>query len=208
MNVPDERTLLHTMRLLGHAPLERIAARLGLPGSTVREALERAGRSGWVESRSGSFAGWSLTEEGRRRGRELLVAELHATGARPLLEQRYRAFLDINGEFLRICTDWQLRPGPDGTAVLNDHTDPDWDRAVLERLRRAHDAVIAVVRPLADVLERFSHYEPRLRAALERIEDGDHDWFVRPVIDSYHTVWFELHEDLLGTLGRQRSEER
>jgi hypothetical protein len=28
------------------------------------------------------------------------------------------------------------------------------------------------------------------------------------MIDSYHTVWFELHEDLLATLGRQRSQER
>jgi hypothetical protein len=27
------------------------------------------------------------------------------------------------------------------------------------------------------------------------------------VVDSYHTVWFELHEDLLCTLGLERSSE-
>ena len=26
---------------------------------------------------------------------------------------------------------------------------------------------------------------------------GDSDWFTKPMIASYHTVWFELHEDLL-----------
>jgi hypothetical protein len=27
------------------------------------------------------------------------------------------------------------------------------------------------------------------------------------MIDSFHTVWFELHEDLIGLLGRTRAEE-
>ena len=29
----------------------------------------------------------------------------------------------------------------------------------------------------------------------------------KPVIESYHTVWFELHEDLLVTLGLDRAAE-
>ena len=45
------------------------------------------------------------------------------------------------------------------------------------------------------------------RNALERVRDGDHDWFAKPMIDSYHTVWFQLHEDLLNTLGIERSKE-
>jgi hypothetical protein len=36
---------------------------------------------------------------------------------------------------------------------------------------------------------------------------GAREWFTRPVIDSYHTVWFELHEDLLSTLGLARASE-
>ena len=36
---------------------------------------------------------------------------------------------------------------------------------------------------------------------------GERDWFAKPMIDSYHTVWFQLHEDLLNTLGIERSKE-
>ncbi len=42
--------------------------------------------------------------------------------------------------------------------------------------------------------------------ALERAEGGAIEWVSDARILSYHTVWFELHEDLLRILGRQRSE--
>jgi hypothetical protein len=29
-------------------------------------------------------------------------------------------------------------------------------------------------------------------------------WLARPLIDSYHTVWFELHEELILATGRTR----
>jgi len=61
---------------------------------------------------------------------------------------------------------------------------------------------------LAGLLDRFDGYGPRLATALERTSGGEPDWFTKPTIDSYHTIWFELHEDLLATLGRQRSQER
>ena len=36
---------------------------------------------------------------------------------------------------------------------------------------------------------------------------GDTDWFTKPMLPSYHTVWFEMHEDLLSTLGIERGSE-
>jgi pyruvate,orthophosphate dikinase len=42
---------------------------------------------------------------------------------------------------------------------------------------------------------------------VDRVEAGERDWFTKPLIDSYHTVWFELHEDLLSTLGKERASE-
>ena len=47
------------------------------------------------------------------------------------------------------------------------------------------------------------------RVAIERFAKaaGDGDWFTKPTIDSYHTVWFELHENLLSTLGIERGHE-
>jgi hypothetical protein len=69
-----------------------------------------------------------------------------------------------------------------------------------------HDRVRPVTADLREALERVSGYGSRLRAALEKVVDGKHEWFTKPVIDSYHTVWFELHEDLLRMLGREREE--
>ena len=60
---------------------------------------------------------------------------------------------------------------------------------------------------LAASLSRFARYAPRLSNAVDRVRTGEVDWFTKPVLDSYHTVWFELHEDLLATLGIERGEE-
>jgi hypothetical protein len=46
-----------------------------------------------------------------------------------------------------------------------------------------------------------------LAHALERTAAGDADWFTKPTIDSYHTVWFELHEELIGAAGLTRHDE-
>jgi pyruvate,orthophosphate dikinase len=61
---------------------------------------------------------------------------------------------------------------------------------------------------LAGLTARFGGYRHRLDAAHARVADGSHEWIARPTIDSYHTVWFELHEHLLATLGRTRTDER
>jgi hypothetical protein len=56
-------------------------------------------------------------------------------------------------------------------------------------------------------LPRLAAYRPRLDGALARIRAGDRQWFTRPLIDSYHSVWFELHEELIGAAGLTRADE-
>ena len=53
-------------------------------------------------------------------------------------------------------------------------------------------------------MPHFAPYRERLRSARRRVVDGEHDWFTSPRVDSYHTVWMELHEDLLAALGWER----
>ena len=36
---------------------------------------------------------------------------------------------------------------------------------------------------------------------------GDLDLLTKPIIDSYHTIWFELHEELIALAGRTREAE-
>ena len=90
---------------------------------------------------------------------------------------------------------------------INDHSDPEYDKGVIARLRDVDTAVQPVCQDLADVLDRFAGYGPRLANAIDRVEAGDTDYATKPMIDSYHTVWFELHEDLLATLGIERAKE-
>jgi hypothetical protein len=56
-------------------------------------------------------------------------------------------------------------------------------------------------------LPRLSRYSAKLQAALDNINAGDTSWLSRPIIDSYHTVWFELHEELILAAGLTREAE-
>jgi hypothetical protein len=43
---------------------------------------------------------------------------------------------------------------------------------------------------------------PSIEAAAAQV--GDTAWLIRPLI--HHTVWFELHENLIGAIGMTREE--
>jgi hypothetical protein len=60
---------------------------------------------------------------------------------------------------------------------------------------------------VTEQLPRLDAYAAKLSAALDRIQAGDTTWFTRPLVDSYHTVWFELHEELIGAAGLTREDE-
>jgi pyruvate,orthophosphate dikinase len=117
-------------------------------------------------------------------------------------KQFYDAFLPRNVELLRICTAWQLGPGN----IPNDHSDASYDWAVLDRLDRLDGRIAALLAPLSKAVPRFADYRGRLTEALEKI-DGDRRWLAAPQCDSYHTVWMQMHEDILSALGVNRADE-
>ena len=54
-------------------------------------------------------------------------------------------------------------------------------------------------------LERFAGYADRFAAALAQVDRGQRQVrSTNPALDSAHTVWFQLHEDLLATLNLAR----
>jgi len=201
----DPRTLvLHALRLKGFADDAVVAAHTGLPVATASSLLAGLADEGLVAHRDGRVVGWALTVAGRQENATALRVELH--GARDDIQAAYTSFLAVNHDLLTACTDWQLR-WAGAERVVNDHADPAHDAAVLARLIAIDEYIQPVCAALAAVLDRFASYGPRLAHARARVEAGDGDWFTRPLIDSYHTVWFELHEDLLSTLGIERSKE-
>lgn len=194
--------VLHALRLKGFADTSVVAALTRLTEDEAAAYLEKSASAGHATRREGRISGWALTAEGRSKHAEQIATELDDTGERAAVEDAYRRFKEINAELLTVCTDWQLRGG-----LVNDHGDSDYDAAVIKRLGDVDAAVQPICDDLARALARFESYGPRFASALERVQAGDHEWFARPMIDSYHTVWFELHEDLLVTLGIQRSKE-
>jgi hypothetical protein len=53
------------------------------------------------------------------------------------------------------------------------------------------------------VLPRFSGYAKRLEQAATNAAT-EPAWFTATDRDSFHRIWFELHEDLIATLGIRR----
>lgn len=158
--------------------------------------------AGLVTRLPGEFGGWGLTDNGRTADAERIAAELDASGTRTVVARVFEDFLVLNPELLDLCTAWQTRT-VDGTMTPNDHTDAAYDARVLDRITRFHLRAEAVCAELAAVLHRFQRYRDRLTGALARAREGEGD-YIADNLESYHAIWFQLHEDLLATLGIAR----
>jgi hypothetical protein len=198
--------VLHGVRLKGFAEVPGLASLWGLDEGEIEAELKQLAEDAFVQHREGRVSGWSLTPEGRAEHAEQVAAELADAGARDVVRRGYDEFLGINPDLLAACTTWQLRIVGDAQ-VVNDHTDPVYDAKVIDDLARVHRRVEPVLAPLGAALQRYSRYPARLGRALAHVQAGSTEWFTKPLLDSYHTVWFELHEDLLSTLGLQRASE-
>jgi hypothetical protein len=195
--------LLHIVRIRGRVGTGSVAAAMGVDEPAAASLLHEAADDGHVELHDGRAAGWALTPDGRATHAALLANERQAPRTDEL-HAAYGAFLTLNDDLKAVCTEWQLRP--DG--ALNDHRDARYDRRVIAALERVDGRAQPVCADLGAARRRFGTYGQRLRCALERVRVGDVEWFTSPAIDSYHTLWFELHEDLLQTLGIARAEGR
>jgi hypothetical protein len=203
----DIRTLvMHGLRLKGFAEAAGVGEAVGVPEADAKPILDQLVTDGMAAYRDGKLSGFSLTKPGRAEHARLLSAELDESGARSLIDASYREFLLLNTRLLGVCTEWQLRD-VHGESTVNDHSDAAYDAGVIESLAALHAEVEPICNDLGAALDRFAGYGPRLAAALERVQAGDSDWFTKPMIPSYHTVWFEMHEDLLCTLGIERGAE-
>lgn len=191
------------LRVQGTSSPERLAMALGVDERAADRIAHAFVQSGTVEYRESPVAGFMLTVDGHKLFERLLEAE--GLKADELLMGIYDRFEPLNSAFMQIATDWQTyRRG--GIEVRNDHSDGDYDQTVIDRLRQLHDATGALIRRLEKTSPRFARYLPRLEACMERVLQGDVSAVTGVLKESYHTVWFELHEDLMLTLGIARSD--
>ncbi|MEM8926555.1 MAG: hypothetical protein AAGD35_23870, partial [Actinomycetota bacterium] len=185
----------HALRIKGMATAETVAAMIGRSVEEATAELSAMGDEGlasFMEARS--F--WMISADGRTAHPELLAARIEGLD---LTAMPYDRFLDLNGAFKQLCTDWQLRDGEP-----NDHSDEAYDAAIADRLAELHRRAVPVIDGHATVLDWLRFYPGRLDAALGRFGTGEQGALTGVMCDSYHDIWMELHEDLILTQGIDR----
>lgn len=193
----DELTLLQAVRLRGRVGTTDLAATLDEDGASVVAAVRDLAEAGLLVD--GDTV--RLSPDGQVRLAELLADERRGIDG-DSLTQTYDEFRGVNREFKSLVSQWQLKHDEP-----NDHTDAEYDGAVLRRLDGVHQRVLPILASASAQLPRLDAYSAKLSAALDKIHAGDAVWLARPMIDSYHTVWFELHEELIGAAGLTREDE-
>ena len=199
----NELAVLQAVRLKGRvrpADLITTLAPLDVDQSDIAQTVEQLIAAGLlVEGTT-----LRISPDGRTRLAGLL-AEERKDADPAALALAYDEFRSVNTDFKVLVTDWQLRGGHEA-GQPNTHDDAEYDAAVLARLGRVHQRVLSIIEAAANQLPRLLAYPPKLSAALDKVKDGDTAWLTRPLIDSYHTVWFELHEELILAVGLTREE--
>jgi hypothetical protein len=187
----DADDLVSSVELEPHFPALHALALRGaisdVPGDAV--ALEAAGLT------ASTPAGHMLTARGHSVHTELMAQERESidSGALGVI---YERFLAANGPMKAACSRWHT-----------DGEDADAQFEIIAELADCIERIEPAMWRSAELLPRFASYVPRLSYALAKAEAGEHEYVVSPRLESVHTVWMEIHEDYLQTLGRSREEE-
>jgi pyruvate,orthophosphate dikinase len=192
--------VVRALFIKGFATPEGLAPALG--EEETGAILDRTTADGVTELTGAMF---QLTPDGKAMGAEMMASDRQAWG----VENASKAlddFLPIDGRMKEIVTAWQMRE-VDGEPVLNDHTDAAYDESVLAEFASLHHDAAAWLRPLTEGLARLVLYVARLERAADLVADGNHAYIASPTVDSYHSIWFELHEDLIHLAERTREDE-
>lgn len=200
-----ELLVLHAVRLVGFADSGAVAERAGTSHPEALRMLSEAEREGWVQHAAfADLDGWSLTESGKAENERQLASERVVADPTGTVAAVYRHFLPLNARLLRAVTDWQIKATEADKFAPNDHADLVWDRRVLDELTALGRELAPLIERLSAVLPRFDGYTSRFAFALCKARVGQRDWIDKSNLDSCHTVWFQLHEDLVATLGVDR----
>lgn len=196
---PEDVDVLRIVVLRGRAAVADVAAVLGAAPADVTGSIHRLADAEQLDRRGSTVTATDL-------GRAQLalhtddVVRRHGSAFVALLDR----FRDPDRALKRLVTGHQLAVS--ATAAATNAVAPP--RGVAEQVRHeVHERALVVIADAAAFVPRLQRYAKRLAAALERLDDGDHRYLAHPGVESYHTVWFELHEELIRLAGSDRSEE-
>lgn len=200
----DLDACLRLVAMKGMANAEGVAEPLGTTEDGAAAALAALESQGLIAELRPGMARYGPTDEGRARIAELDEPEMAFQADFAAVLDRFH---EPNMLLKEVVTAWQMRD-VGGEQVVNDHTDAAYDAGVLERLRtEVHGAAVPLIAEASSKVPRLARYGERLEASLEKLGADDHRYVAHPLLDSYHTVWFELHEDLIKLAGTDRKTE-
>jgi hypothetical protein len=187
--------------LLARGPLTftELTSGTGLAGPSIERTLAELRRSGAIAD--GSEGRLALTDDGRDRARAAAAREGEDLARE--VERFHAGFLPLDRRLKEAVTRWQVR-AVGGVEIANDHRDRGHDYAVLEDLGTIVSEVVARLAPLALLRGRYRRYGERLDAAASRARAGEVGCVSGLGHDSVHSIWWQLHSDVLAVLGRAR----
>jgi pyruvate,orthophosphate dikinase len=183
--------LLRTIELKGLCNAARAAAYLGASEDAVASAMAAAG-----ELLKETPRGFMLAPRARTWIAEALEAERAAIGER--LEDCYADFSPLNLGFKQLVTWWQTAGKDEGEAGL---------ARLSSELRALHEVFLPIVGRAASAAPRLGAFAGRFEAAAAAVAAGDASMLASPMKESYHTLWFDFHEELIALSGRNRADE-
>jgi pyruvate,orthophosphate dikinase len=187
------------LALLGFASIDRLAVALMTSADVVRGVVDGL-PSGHVNA---TPRGLQVAPPGRQWLQTQLDMERGGIDA-AAAARLYRQFMTHDECFKRLVASWQMRT-VDGREVLNDHADAAYDAAVRERLCAFHHEARPVLDEICALVARLKPFALRFARAANAVTAGEGAMIASPLKDSYHTVWFELHEELMHLSGRTRA---
>lgn len=194
--------VLHALTVKKSGTADQIAEFLGRDRGEIATTLSAAAEDGLVAGGAGIHM---ATPAGRQVLDELYPVAYAEVRSDPAVEAAADRFEVVNRKLLDLLTRWQTTTTA-GTSVPNDHSDVAYDTAILDELGELHERAEPTLGALSGAVPRLEVYGDRLERAYDRALAGETDYVSGVRVDSYHTVWHELHEDLLRVLGRTRQE--
>jgi hypothetical protein len=198
----DSFLFLHGLAIKKFGTAGAVASILGTNESDTRLALERAVEIGEAAFVRGNFV---LIPKGVERLNKEYAVRFRQVREESALGEAYEPFEIVNAHLKKLMTQWQTIEIA-GELLPNDHSDANYDEKIIRRLEELHDDFEKISLDFVIAVPRLSRYRERLGEALGKIDDGLREYVSGVNVESYHTVWFELHEDLLRMLERVRHE--
>jgi hypothetical protein len=195
--------VLHGVAVKKYATVAEIASVTGVDPDQVRYLVETATASGRLLVNGDKYLLTPLAQVAVRFDYSRQFDTIRSGNA---FLTAFDRFETINTNLKSLITRWQTIDTR-GARVANDHSDREYDMEIISNLGEINDEVASLLGTFESALQRFTYYRVNLDAALEKAEAGDLEWVSSARVLSYHTLWFELHEDLLRILDKRRRED-